>query len=255
MKEILKKIEIESQKLENSPLCQWLRSDNTDGEDRFSFTPSMLFFVLGFKDILTCMRVENPKTAIDHEINTHCEEDLDHWKWYLRDLELLGFMPQSWGSNMSDMFKQIWGNESFEVRNLVYTIIHQAKKHDDPLVSLVMIEYLEAAFAVFIRHMLVPINQMGYFEQLDYFGKLHVDKEAGHSRGAWVDGHRSEPECAFEQHDLDDDTRKQAEAIIDDISKQMLSVFDYWYSTRNSFVRFVPQKTTKVTTKEVEELA
>jgi len=242
MERILKKIELESQKLDDSPLCQWLRSDKVTHEDRLSFTPSMLFFVLGFKDMLSAMHVSNPKTEIDLEINTHCDEDLDHWKWYLRDLESLGFIPQSWGSRMSDMFKQIWGDESYEVRNLVYTIVHQVKKFNNPLMSLIMIEYLEAAFAVFIRHMLVPIKQLGYFEQLEYFGKVHVEKEAAHSRGSWVDGHRSEPTSKFKQHQLDEKTLLQAEVIIDDISQKMLNVFNYWYSARNGFVRFSPKK-------------
>jgi len=241
MERILKKIEMESRKLDDSPLCHWLRSDKATHEDRLSFAPSMLFFVLGFKDMLSVMRVNNPKTDTDFEINTHCDEDLDHWKWYLRDLESLGFIPQSWGSRMSDMFKQIWGDESFEVRSLVYTVIHQAKKHDNPLMSLIMIEYLEAAFAVFIRHMLVPINEMGYYEKLEYFGKVHVEKEASHSRGSWVDGHRSEPDEPFKQHELDDVFLLKAENIIDDISEQMLNVFNYWYSTRKDFVRFTSQ--------------
>lgn len=238
MQRILQKIKTESQKLENSQLCLWLQSDTNHQEDRLSFAPSMLFFVLGFKDMLTVMRVEDPQSDIDYEINLHCEEDLDHWKWYLRDLEQLGFIPQSWGSRMGDIFKQIWGDDSFEVRNLVYTVISETKKHNNPLISLIMIEYLEAAFAVFIRNMLVPIRQMGYYEQLQYFGKLHVEKETAHSRGAWVDGDRSEPGEGFKHHLLNEKTLSLAESIVDKVSGQMLNVFDYWYSSRNNFIRF-----------------
>jgi len=254
MERILVKIETESQKLNNSPLCHWLLNDKINDEDHLSFTPSMLFFVLGFKDILSAMHVSNPQTETDIEINKHCQEDLNHWKWYLRDLESLGFIPQSWGTRMSDMFQQIWGDESFEVRQLVYTVIHQVKKHNNPLMSLIIIEYLEAAFAVFIQHMLVPINKLGYYEQLEYFGKIHVEKEMAHSRGSWVEGQRSEPASGFKKHIIDDATLQQAIIVIDEISVQMQNVFNHWFSARKDFVRFAPTEAKQVSTNEEEKI-
>lgn len=253
MHRILKKIEFETLKLEGSQLCLWLKNDKAEHEDYLSFTPSMLFFVLGFKDVLSAMQVINPKTDVDNELNTHCQEDLDHWKWYLQDLETMGYIPESWGSRMSDMFHQIWGDESFEVRNLVYTLMHQVKKYNDPYLSLVIIEYLEASFAVFIRHMLIPINDLDIYKKLNYFGKTHVEKEEAHSRGSWVEGHRSVVDN-HSKHEFDEVTLHSANLIIDELSFQMLQVFNYWYSTRNKFSRFMPQEITKYLDKEKGQL-
>jgi len=240
MKRIIVKIDQEINHLENSALCQWLRSIEPSDEDRFAFTPSMLFFVLGFKDILHTMRIEDPKTPIDFEINTHCEEDLDHWKWYLSDLEVLGFLPKSWGGSMADIFTKIWGNESIAARNLVYTTLYYIKKHNNPLISLAIIEVLEAAFGVFIRHMTVPINRAGVYEKLEYFGKTHIDKENAHARGAWTNGTRSDSSGSFQYHLLDEATYQIAEDIVDNIVSEFKAVFDYWYSARKEFVRYVP---------------
>lgn len=238
MANILKKIEAEARKLENSALCQWLENSSNDQEDRLSFIPSMLFFVLGFRDMLRVMKVSSPKSDMDYEINTHCDEDLDHWKWYLRDLERLGFISQSWGGRVSDIFRQIWGDASFEVRNIVYSIITEVKSRNNPTMSLILIEYLEAAFGVFVRYMMVPIHQSGYYDELQYFGILHVEKEANHSRGAWIDGQRSLPAQSLSLSDLDDGFSSDAEAVIDRTSAQMLRVFDYWYASRKDFVRY-----------------
>ncbi len=252
MQRIVDKIERESLKLENSELCLWLRNNEASHEDRLSFTPSMLFFVLGFKDILNVMSTPNPKTEIEIELNIHCEEDLDHWKWYLQDLETMGFIPESWGGSMNNMFQQIWGDKNSDVRNFVYTIIHHVKKHNNPLISMVMIEYLEAAFAVFIRHIRVPINKMGLYEKLSYFGKIHVEKEESHSHGSWVDGQRSQTSGQI-NHTLDDSTFRQANLLLDELSVKMLQVFDTWYTTRNEFSRFMPQEVLGTLHKEKEE--
>jgi len=241
MERILKRIDAVTKELENTKLCLWLKDENNVKEGRFEFIPSMLFFVLGFKDILNAMSIDKPKTKLDLGINTHCAEDLDRWKWYLRDLETLGFIPQSWRPDMRDLFTQICEEDSTVSRDLVYNIIHEVKKRNDPLISLVMIELLEAAFGVFIRNMIVPIERENMYERLQYFGKIRKEKEAAHSKGSWISEGRKNEEEIFTTHPLTEKQLKAAGEIISSIAPQFFKLFDYWYSMRHKFSRFVPQ--------------
>src|SRR5690348_15890972 len=103
MKTILPIIDARKRQLGDSPFCRWLAGDEGSDEDRFAFVPAQLFLVLGFRDILSFLKVANPKTDLDALINVHCQEDLDHWKWYLEDLEMLGFTLSWWGDSMGDV--------------------------------------------------------------------------------------------------------------------------------------------------------
>ncbi len=237
MQRMLKKIGEISDDLDNSQLCQWLREEKNITDDRLNFVPSMLFFVLGFKDILNAMSSEEPKTPLEVEVNTHCAEDVDHWRWYLEDLKKLGFVEKSWGSEVNDSFINIWSDESAISRDVVYNVIFEIKKHNDPLMSLVIIELLEAAFGVFIRNMLVPIERSGIYEKLDYFGRKHVEKEAAHSRGSWTTGVRVDHHSLFDTHVLTDDQYETAGSLIDKISPQIDLLFDHWYAMRNNYAR------------------
>lgn len=235
---LIEKIELRMADLEKTRLCRWLSESDIDPrEDRFSFTPSMLFFVLGFKDILKAMKVKNPKTPMELELNQHCEEDLDHWRWYLSDLRKMGFSQvSSWGEEVNDIFALMWSDESQPVRELVYSTIHMVKKYNDPVISLAIVEILEAAFGVFMRHMLVPIRQARAFTHLSYFGKTHFDKEAAHARGSWDESGRVGYDQTSHQI-LEEDVRRIAEGLVDELVGQFINVFDYWYETRRHFSR------------------
>ncbi|MDH5325298.1 MAG: hypothetical protein OEZ68_20055 [Gammaproteobacteria bacterium] len=241
MKRILARVERVSKQLEQSALCGWLREDD-DAEDKLKFVPSMLFFVLGFKDILESMSVSEPGTYLELEVNTHCLEDMDHWKWYLEDLGRLGFSEKSWGPSSFSIIENIWSSKSFVVRDLVYTTIYHVKRHNNPLISLVTIEMLEAAFGVFIDSMKDQLQHSGLYNRLQYFGKLHVDKELAHSRGAWVNGERIFPNENFKKSELDNVTCALLEDVVDDIAGKMLDVFNYWFHSRHDFVRYQPKK-------------
>lgn len=238
MKEMIPTIQKSMKILENTPLCKWLSSSESSSEDRFLFTPSMAFFVLGFRDILEAIRIDNPKTPLEIEINTHCNEDIDHWKWYLNDLERMGFSHLSWGDGAIDVFRRVWDDDAYVVRNMVYDTIANIKKYNDPLISLAIVEVLEAAFGVFITHMLKPIEHLGVYHGLEYFGSLHVEKELSHARGAWEDGERTENE--YETHELNENQKQIVNSLVSEMTDNFKKMFAYWYSTRNKYVRFVP---------------
>lgn len=238
MKQVLFEIERRKQILQETEFCYWLKNQNTATpslEDPFEFTPAMLFFVLGFKDILTHMKIEKPQSVWEHMINQHCEEDSNHWLWYLRDLERLGFEQKSWGDTTSDIFKTLWSDKNQATRDMVYLSIHHIRKNENPLIKLAIIESLEAAFGVFIDCMNQPTQAHRVYDQLEYFGKLHNDKEHSHSLGHWIDGHQENTELSEEK--LDVEARHQALATVTILFNQFEKIFQTWFEQRSAYPR------------------
>ena len=238
MKQVLFEIERRKQILEQADFCRWLRNQNntsTQNEDPFEFTPAMLFFVLGFKDILTHMKIASPQTVWEHMINQHCEEDSNHWLWYLRDLEKLGFEQKSWGETTSDIFKTLWSDQNQSTRDMVYLSIHHIRKTENPLIKLSIIETLEAAFGVFIDCMNQPTQAHQVYNELEYFGKLHNDKEHDHSLGNWIDGHQENTELSEQK--LDVESRHQALATVTILFDQFEKIFQTWFEQRTAYPR------------------
>ncbi len=205
--------------------------------DKFGFVPNMLFFVLGFKDILRMMQVADPKTPLQQEINIHCDEDMDHWRWYLHDLEMLGFKHVAYPDQPFAFYSQVWGEACNVPRDVIYQIIHEIKSQKSEITSLVLIELLEAAFGAFIQAFYGTLERSGLYNDLLYFGKNHVDKELAHSRGAWTEDGRSHQEALTEHHQLTNDEWCEMEALIEHSTPLLFQMFDFWYQTRNAYAR------------------
>ena len=189
MDEILNLIETKSEQLAKNPFCQWiLKSNHNSDEETFSFSPSMLYFILGFRDILNHLEYVNPQTELEKIINQHCLEDKNHWKWYLQDLKTLGVCEASWGGDWSDFVDKIWHDENKPTRDLVYLCIHLIKKHQSPKASLVIIECLESTFGVFMSTLKSKFQTSDIYSRLHFFGQIHQDQEMNHSMGHWIDG-------------------------------------------------------------------
>ena len=83
MQTILTLIENKKQKLSTHSFCRWLEAAPLN-QDALAFAPSMSYFVLGFRDILELVKYTNPQSDLEKAINHHCEEDSEHWKWFLQ---------------------------------------------------------------------------------------------------------------------------------------------------------------------------
>lgn len=232
MKAILPKIEARKKKLEAGPFLNWLASESDPQEDRFAFLPSQLFLVLGFKDILAYVKIPEPKTPLEFSVNVHCAEDTDHWVWYLADLERLGFSERSWGPKATDIFRRLWGDENQFVRRIVYTSIHYVRHCADPLLSLVLIEILEAVFAAFSAHMGQRIHREDLYGKLEYYGRKHLEQEAGHAMGSWTG--EGAPPLELIDYELTPAQRTQAEKMIDELFGLFERLFDSWYHGRQN---------------------
>lgn len=128
------------------------------------------------------------------------------------------------------MLRRTWGPENHHARWVVYLSIHYATQAKDPLLSLVLIGILEAAFASFITPMKVAIDRAGKYEKLDYYGKTHVEKESDHSMGSWTE--EDGPAVELMNYTLTPAQRGQADLMIDELFGHFERLFDSWYRHR-----------------------
>ncbi|MBT4762047.1 MAG: hypothetical protein HOO06_10150 [Bdellovibrionaceae bacterium] len=231
-------------KLNKSQFCTWLSSEDMNQEDRFAFVPSQAFLVMSFKDMLDLIKIKNPVSKYDHLVNEHCLEDKDHWKWYLHDLKCLGFDMDTWGNSANDVLSQLWSDDTFLVRDVVYTSIHYIKLSKSPIYSLVIIEILEAVFAVFAKHMEQRVRREEMFEQLEYYGRTHVEKEQSHN--LWEED-EIKYDTLLNSHEL-----TNCKDAIDSIFSMFDNIFDNWYDDRNTRFKYNRDKTKLFNTKNTD---
>ncbi len=189
MKNAFQKIEQRQKQLARSAFCAWLNQVGLD-QDALRFAPSMTYFVLGFRDILALAKRERSVSEsvsdldeLDLAINTHCEEDREHWKWFLSDIEKLGYL----NTTPEKFLFRIWSDEEQMPRRMIYHITHLIQSETDSRLILVMIECLEAAFAVFIESLKPQLVKRGFYEKLTYFGQKHDLGEQSHAMGSWIE--------------------------------------------------------------------
>ena len=181
MKNILDRIELMKDKLVKGKLFVSLSNDSISPEIRLSFSPSMLYYLMGFKDVLSALSIENPKTEFDKMINAYCVEDAEHWRWYLQDLEKLGYNINSWGKNIPDFCNNVWSKETEINRKTIFALIKYANSTNDPLVKLTLIQIFEATGVLFIGYTRKAAIAMGKDDDLLYFGRVHYEEEFGHT--------------------------------------------------------------------------
>lgn len=178
---ILDLIKAEQDALESERLFRFLADESVDPASRLSFTPAMLYYLMGFKDVLAALSRRNPETRLDRYINAYCVEDGDHWRWYLTDMEKLGYGPGTYGTDLSTICNEIWSTRTEVNRTTVFRLVEYARQSQNPLQALIVISVFEATGVVFIGHTRKAAIALGWDEELEYFGRKHYEEEFGHS--------------------------------------------------------------------------
>lgn len=215
--------------LENHEFIYFLKHAKIASQQTLAFIPRMTFFVLGFKDILEASRVANPQTSLDDDINTHCEEDSEHWLWFLQDLEhlaKLGLEASFSSKDSSALLQAVWSEDTYRVRSHTYRVVSHVINAKSTEEKLIIIDCLEAAFSVFINGLNQLTQRSGLYRKLRYFGEEHHVDEASHTLGSWVEGERSKQNSGEEA--LTPFRQKQMIAIIDDVFAGFDEVFTCW---------------------------
>ena len=225
MREVLERVEQRRDALNGEALFRYLSNESIDPHARLSFAPSMLYYLMGFKDVLAALAVDDPQTKYDRQINAYCVEDSDHWRWYLSDLEKLGYGLRSWGSTIPEFCDNVWSTETEVNRRTIFALIHYAKLTEDPLVKLVLIQIFEATGVVFIGHTRKAAIAMCADDELYYFGRVHYEEEFGHTVQAH---HLADQEMSIQ-------SRALALRAVDELFDLFEEMFDCWYEHRERY--------------------
>ena len=181
MKNVLQLIELRQREIAGHDLLKQMKNAELLPERRLSFAPKMLYFLMGFKDILAQIYRNNPKTTLDKMVNAYCEEDGHHWLWYLSDLEKLGHGICVWGDNIPEMCKTIWSPSLKANRDLIFSFLYHSRRDPSAETALALIGVLEATGIEFLKASLTAAEAMKMVNELQYFGKTHYEEELGHS--------------------------------------------------------------------------
>ncbi|HEY7773741.1 MAG TPA: hypothetical protein VIC26_11205 [Marinagarivorans sp.] len=216
--------------LSKHPLMQYFDAKGRGVARPFDFAPKMAFFVLGFKDMLAVTAYPNPKTRLEHDLNTHCKEDAEHWQWFLHDLQTLstlGLITNTATCSPQAVLADIWSERNFEVRKFTYDLVKRLDDEPSAAKKHMIVECLEAAFGVFVQHLTTMSKHLKVYDKLKYFGQQHHIDEAQHAMGAWVDGHK-EGSSHLSAADY-----AQLQPVVEEIFSGFNAMFDCWLEAVN----------------------
>ena len=225
MKQLLSRIDQMKDRLVKGNLFANLSNESVAPDFRLSFTPSMLYYLMGFKDVLEALAVKKPKTELDKMINAYCMEDAEHWRWYLSDLQKLGYSLDSWGKTIPQFCNTVWSKETKINRATIFTLIKYAYATNDPLVKLILIQIFEATGVLFIGHTRKAAIAMGKDEDLFYFGRVHYEEEFGHTVQS----------TDLLKYEIAHESKQIALNAIEDLEKCYYQLFEMWYNNTGKF--------------------
>ena len=210
--------------LSQSALCAYMADRKVEPYQRLSFIPAMIFFTMGFKDILAALRDNSDKSALQACVHQHCDEDAFHWQWYLEDLETIEQGRRLLRLTAAQAFTDVWSPANHATREADYHAIHLAKTWGTPFYRMVMIEAMEATFACFNQPMYRLVGELGLAQHLHYFGQVHQHAEAGHANNQH--GSRQPAYVPSE------DERTTAGFLVDQVFDAFRRMFDCWHAAR-----------------------
>jgi len=227
VKALLNRIDSNKQRIASSNLFHWLSDESINGYLRLSFAPSMLYYLMGFKDVLAALRRAKATTSMDHAINAYCGEDAEHWRWYLTDLQKLGFTLSTWGNDIQEWCDEAWGPSTEINRQTIFHLVGYAQTCRDPICSLALIWVFEATGVVFIGNTRKAAVALGMDDQLTYFGRIHFEEEFGHSVVA----------RDYADIEIDDELHDRILKMIDVLFADYVELFECWYQHRTRYVK------------------
>ena len=168
------------QLLARNPSVAALADDTIPTSAKLAVVPTMAFWVLGFADAMALLRSTCGDTQLDHVVRQHAEEDSEHWRWFVADLELLA--AQGVGArSMSDAMLRQWGPTNEPVRACAWTLHHLLRTHTDPVARLALLEACEHGFEAFMNCIRPVVRAANRYGELRYLGAIHDHAESNHT--------------------------------------------------------------------------
>ncbi|HAA22105.1 MAG TPA: hypothetical protein DCR93_15525 [Cytophagales bacterium] len=235
---LFEKVKQKRVQLWDHDFAKMMRDTDMPTEARLSCIPHMTFFIMGFKDILFDLQRTPNGDSIQRMVNEHCEEDNGHWQWFLNDLERLQIHGNFLDQGNWQIFAELWSDTNWPIRETVYDAIHLGRLAYTSRLRLLMLEVIEAIFSVYAESIRVLVDQLGWWEKLEFFGRVHYEAENDHSSGSWLDGAKNglESSPGMKPAELD-----LAREIVDRMFHNFTLMFDRWHETQNLYMERLPK--------------
>jgi hypothetical protein len=180
MKLVMERLAQKTQEFSRAPLFDFLRDKSIEPRKRLAFAPSVAHFVMSFADLYAfVLQVNPPSDKYQELVNAHAREDENHWRWFLDDIEKLGFDERL---RFSDALRFIWSDATVKTRALTYKMCRLGYGASS-LEKLVLVHVIEAAGKVTVDGVSAVgteySNQTG--KKLVYLGHHHLATESDHT--------------------------------------------------------------------------
>eukprot|EP01024_Parvocaulis_polyphysoides_P036819 TRINITY_DN3271_c0_g2_i2.p1 TRINITY_DN3271_c0_g2~~TRINITY_DN3271_c0_g2_i2.p1 ORF type:complete len:199 (+),score=20.94 TRINITY_DN3271_c0_g2_i2:260-856(+) len=106
-------------------------------------------------------------------------------------------------------------------------MLQECREAKSAFLRLVIIQVLEASFSSFCVGMSKSIQQVGLFEDLEYFGVKHEEAEEGHSFDDWL--HTDEEKLIAQYQNISQQELTEGLKIIDRLFDTFEAMFHTWY--------------------------
>ena len=210
MRTIARLIEDRQERYRDHPFIRFLKDDSQSPEARLAYAPFACFFSMTFSEFnRKYIRVENPVGEHEKALNEHAREDETHFRWFLQDLERLGYNPVC---TLIDALRFVWSEEGEQARDISHYIIGAAQRADAEL-KLVLLEAVEATGSVWLDATVAAVRNHPEADKLNYFNKTHEGREADFVASS---GH-----AAIASVVLSDAARRKAPEIINGVFDRM----------------------------------
>jgi hypothetical protein len=220
MKMILQRIRQRTERFAHHPLLSYVRDESIDPWQRLAFLPCLASFSLGFSELSReYLRDDPTDDPVQVAINAHTYEDAEHWKWFLADLNSVGFnhtVP------LDQAIRFLWTAELHASRRLIYDM-YRFCRDASSVQRLVVSESAEATakvsiplFAAASRGIETPNGK-----PLLFFGAVHRDVESKNEPTQ-----KDDVAALLGELKLDDATRRHYETIVDTIFDDFAEMFD-----------------------------
>jgi hypothetical protein len=211
MKHIFEHITRRAAEYAQQPIFVYLRNREVDCRKRLEFVPWLAHFVMTFADLYQLFTVEKPAATdrFQQLVNAHLEEEDNHWKWFLADLEAMDLNPTL---ELTDALRVLWGPETAKTRALAYQVCRLSSGLSS-LEKLVLFHAIEATGRVALEA-LAPVGaelETRRGKRLVYFGQRHLDTERQHTV------EEESTHQFLESVDIDAAQAARASAIVDEI--------------------------------------
>jgi hypothetical protein len=180
MKNILALIEKKQKTYAQLPFFQFMRDQNISPKKRLAFAPCAAPFIMGFSDLCKySLRQEPTNDKIQMILNQHTYEDDFHWRWFIKDLEKLGF---NCSLSLNNSIQFLWSDQT-KVSRLLTRELHSLIINADAVEKLIIMDAIESTADVLLsttKHVTEELK-LTTRQKYEYFGSSHCDAEHEHN--------------------------------------------------------------------------